>query len=529
VGTDDLRLGISIQVSPPPGQRRGGPSFPELGDDQRWYFAAGRFRSPTALGTVTAGKESTVHKVEFYSPAYPTTDFRFGIPAHYTKGDGSVPSEFAVSSFQLAGFAMHAFIDGQWETNVCINTASAVSVNASENSVGFITPSVSFSKAVPPNTRCAAVSRVVLANGAAIGVSVRNRTGTNEFARIDATDAQLINTGVLTGTDGRLGGQLFAPSFAIARPTSGLDRPVFWINGDSIAWGKNENENVLVGNTYGGMGFIARALEDDARSRRMAFYNSAIPGVGPGEQKSRDAWDMKLDLIRLCPNRPYTHAITEHYNNLSGSNSQFQANMASYFATLKAETNAWGTGTCLVYQSAPIPRPNSSDYHTSVANQGSDPNGVYPTGPRWLFDADLRSGFFSNVGVDGVVESNRDYALDSTTDDRDKVDVLSYSSNLTSALASGNTQVSVADTPAVGDYLIVDPGGANMQGRHVTGVSGAGPFVATCETAFSVSLPTGAAVKTSLVGDTPPGLHPSSPGHVRIADVWIDWKNGTFG
>ena len=493
-----------------------------------YFFAAGRLRTPGKLGQATAGREYSAHKVEFYSPPYPSNHFRCAFPGHFTLANGSVPSERAIpNSYFIEGHALQAFIGGSWiVVTGSFGGGQSVVIDPATNEVGVLGDDIVFPHNVPPNTRMAIVTCLHVNTDDNVGVSVRDRVGTYEGARASASSqiAHLKNTGPLGRPHDRIGGRLFAPSFIVAKPFLGLDRPVFWVNGDSIGWGANSNENILVGTGYGGFGFIDLALEDDTRSRRTPFYNSCVPGVGAGEQQYRSAWSRKLDLIKLVPNRPYTHIITQHYGNGPSGDYEtvFKPSMKAYFSLLKSESQSWGNPASPIFQTRPIPFPGSTDWVTSLAGE-SPSMSPYPAAVRWRFDADLLAGDVY-TDIRGTIDTNRDYAFDQFAN-RDKIAIIPFSTTLAANFASGNAAISLADPVAVGDMVVVDPGGTN-QARHVIEVVGS-PYTAMLESPINRSYGSGVNVRISYVGDSM-GVHPATPGHVLISRSVIDWKAVMF-
>lgn len=494
--------------------------------ERPYWFSTGRFRSPTGLGTVSAGKEETAVRIEFYSPDRPSNAYRFALPAYWTKDDGSVPSEFPLpNAYTCKGLSM--MIDrednGTWETEVLFDSSSPVTVDPAVDDVGPILDPVIFGHDIPPNCHCMVTIRLSAATGAFVPVAIRNRTGTLEIAKIDATDAPLTNTGALTGSDGRFGGEMFCPAFGISQfELDGM--PVFLVSGNSIGWGKNENENVLIDTRYGGMGFIARGLEDDTRSNRFPFANFCIPGMGPGELDVVAGWPRKLAHVQRCPNRPYNAIITEHYNNLGGTYAQYKQSLLDYHAILKSESAHWGDPEAPMYQTGVIPRPGSTDWCTSLEGQGTSAGDVWPTGNRWLYDRDLRLGGIY-PDIDEIIEINPYIAAD-LGDNRDILRLPGYVTTLAEQALSGTTQIRVLTRPADDiEYVVLDPTGS-VQARHITGraMQADGTVILTLESAINFTYAAGTVVKSSFGGDAV-GLHPNTPGHKLLAGGVIDWKN----
>lgn len=484
--------------------------------DSGLFFTAGRMRFATALGQATAGKEDTVHKTQWISDDFYQNNFYIGIGAFYTKTDGSASTEVNLpNGFTLAGASMHAFVGGVWKIKTLISQALANTIAFASGDLRLIGP-FTFDDWIPPETQMSVLLRVQLATNAQIGVAIKNRTGTTEFAKAGASDADLNSTGNLGGSDGRLGGQLVCPQIIIAEPKNGLDRPVFWGDGDSILWGKNSNENVLVGSTYGSMGAVAIAMNSKVNKKRYPYCISAIPGVTGSEQSDPSKWTKRRGLIRLCPNRPYTHVLTNICNNVSGTYSQYKATIEAYLAVLKNESKFWGDHEAQIIHTGVLPKPGTSDWCTSSAGQGTSSD-VYPTAARWQFEADLLAGAIA--GID-ILFKNERVKLDLASD-RDKWKLTGFATTVSTNYVQNATTIQLTANPGIGSMIVVDPGGTVNAARHVTGVSGTGPYTCTIESGINVAgINTGAVVKTTYVGDngaSTGGTHPATPGHVLWA------------
>lgn len=482
-----------------------------------WYFTGGRVRFPTALGTATAGKEDTIHKTQWISDDFYQNHFYIALGGFYTKTDGSATTETLLgNSFTLAGAAMHAFVGGVWQKVKLITQALNNPIVFASGDIRLIGP-FSFPDWIPPETQMSVLLRIQLATNAVIGVGNRNRTGTTELAKASATDADLDSTGSLGGTDGRLGGMIVSPSFMIAKPRDGLDRPVFWGDGDSILWGKNSDENVLVGANYGSMGAVAIALDSKVGKRRYPYAISAIPGVTGAEQSDPTKWAKRRGLIRLCPNRPYTHIITNAMNNISGTYAtQFKPTLEAYLKVLKDESKAWGNAEAPIIHTGALPKPGTTDWCTSTGGQGGSSE-TYPTGARWLAEADMLAGTMAHVDI---LFKNERVKLD-LLNDRDKWKVLGLSTTISTNYVQNSTTLILAANPGIGAMVVVDPGGSVNAARHVTGVTGSGPFTCTLASGINTAgINSGTVVKTTLVGDngaSSGGTHPATPGHVEWA------------
>lgn len=486
-----------------------------------YYFVAGRMRTPTQTGAPAA--RYSAHKLEFISPDYPTNNFRCAFPSHYTVETGTLPTEQdAPATCVIEGHSLQAYIGGSWvNVSGTFSGSSSVTLDPTTNAVGALGDDIVFTGGIPPNTRMAVVVCIDVASGNWIG-GVPNRTGTFEgaFSSASSTIAMLTDNTAFGGT-GRIAGRVYGPSYIVAKATNGLSRPVWFLPGDSIGYGKNENENVLP-SAAGDYGFMARALGDSSRSKRMEYNNVCVPGAGPSEWGSRSGWSRKLDLIRLCPNRPYTHIMTEHYNNSMNPDyaGVFKPMMKTYYALLKSESQAWGTPAAPIYQTRVLPRPGSTDWCTTLAGMTPPSSGNAIGDTRFLFDDDLAANAFPELA--GAITTNTLYAYD-TGSNRDKLAITGFQTTLAASATGGATSVSLTDSVNVGDFIVFAPSGTYNGGAHVTSVTGTGPYTAGLAIGVS-AMSSGIGVRKSYSGDSV-GLHPATPGAKLIAEPIIDWKN----
>lgn len=494
------------------------------------FFTGGRTRFPAASTAAIAAKRYTAHKVQFISDDDYTNNFYIYLWCGYTKTSGTPTETNNANSFDVVGASMHAFISGAWSIQTLISNAMANQVTVLPGGLLRIGP-FRFPVWVPPETLMSVVLRVNLPSDTAFLVTNHvNRQGTNEGATqtIASSDFSLTVTGNLGGSDGRFAGEIFAPSFITCEHKDGLRTPVFWCDGDSIEWGKNTNENILISTTYGSMGALAMAMDSKTGKRRYPYMISAIPGISAGELKSRAAWAKRLDLIRMCPNRPYTHMITNQNNNVGGTYAQFKSDISTYAGVMKDESRYWGDREAPLYHLGILPKPGTTNWATDQAGQTGSGQ-IYPSSNRWLLEADLLAGLVPNI--DSMFKLER--VKFDLADERDKWKVLSFVSAIaTGGYTSGAGSIVLNDNPGKGAMIVVDPGGANQAARHITATpTGTGPYTCQMEASIPNSFLAGVVVKTTLVGDTGTsgGTHPSTPG----AELWsldiIDELAARFG
>jgi hypothetical protein len=325
---------------------------------------------------------------------------------------------------------------------------------------------------------------------------------------------------------------LYHPAYMVAQGGDG--RPAFIIVGDSIGKGVNETASPILWSARNEIGFIARGLDDNTDTKRLAYGSLCIPGdapTGSAGWNTRANWAMKLDAVKQVFDTygawPFDHVISEHgTNSLSEATySSLQSGMASYFSLMKTE---WSKP---IIQAELLPRPASSDGFQTLANQSVLSGSYdYPNGKLWKLNAD--------IGTDGVADATtyfRDngYIDDSfapwlqtsydTGSNRDKLAIRPFNTTLASAYASGST-VSLTAAPTVGECIIFVSGGVVKFDAMVTGVSGTGPYTVTF-----VSLSTTAALNSGDVCQAAfhdkGGLHPSTIGHRDYYKTEvINWK-----
>lgn len=474
-------------------------------DMNGWFFTAGRMRLPNAKGTVASGEEFTAHKSMWISDDLEQNEFYIALWNGYTDNTGAEKSD--VSSFDLVGSALHAFYGGTWKTIIVNSVALANPITFAANHMQLVGPFV-FPDYVPNESQMSCILRVNTTVGAFLPTSIKLRNGTNEGASrtVVGSDFHLTATGALGGTDGRFDGELMCPAFVLAKPRLAMSRPVFKIGDDSIAWGKNSNENNLPGTTLGSMGAVALAMDSKTGKRRYPFSNWGNPGAGPDDlQPAKDA------LLRLCPNRPFTHVIINHLNNVGGTGEEFITKIGDWAEKMKDDSKYWGDPASPVYHLGVLPKPGTTDWCTSLANQGS--SGInYPSSARFVFEDALLAGQVPNI--DDFIKNERlKYDL---ADNRDRWKLTGFSTTVATNYTQNATSISLTHNPGVGAMIVVDPGGVNGA-RHVTAVSGSGPYTCTIESGInSASITAGTVVKSTYAGDNGAsgGTHPSTPGHV---------------
>lgn len=506
------------------GALRGGGGVPI--NRNGYYFAAGALReNQTESNALDDTNRFSVHRVEFFSPAYPTNNFRVPLPGYWTTtvptyvpASDTNPSERdASNAYTVEGAYMHAFVGGVWLSKPIPNSAVTV-----QPGVGVLLPDCIFDGPVPANTRMMFSGALNVPNGGKMmaGKAPSAAVGRLEGARMGASSqlGQAAGTAALTGTDGRIFGGIFCPPWIVAKAVGGIDRHVVLVHGDSKFYGKNyfEAYNAM---PYLSLGPIAECLDTDTGgSIRIPYANISIPSIGV-EQRNRANWSRKLDLIRLVPNRPYTAIVTNSYNNgwLADINGDgYRVHFGKYYDILRAESRAWENAAAPLYQDRPIARAGGSKWATTLVDQS--PEAL--TDQKWAgFDIDLVNGYFNQLA--GKIDSNRDFAAD-TGSSRNKVKVSPKTYTLAADAASGATSISLVELPTVGDNLIMNPNSA-AGASYIRSFSGSGPYTALTYQGVAIALLAGAVIQTSYVHDNV-GLHPSNIGGKAMQTAQLEWK-----
>lgn len=335
-----------------------------------YYFAAAFRGVPLKSGTTgVATPSSRQYQIsEFHSgsPDYATTNWRCLLP-HFTTntavGNGVYPDEITYvatgtgapsnGGMVILGMSLSFDSGANWNPLAWSGVTSGYTINTSTAPYGSITDDLlsiningSTVSSVPANSPVWARTLWQLpgANGTiqwTIGTYVpalnNGEIGlgnsTNTYASfMNATGGYVPITGGAAGTTNPIG-----PSQCVAkgRPSN---RPVALVLGDSIGWGKNEDEGaiwptakgVLGANPRGAMGFINRGLDDNTTviggvtPKRIAYGNFATPSQNFYDWArtgvNGSGFANRLGLLALIPNIPATIIINEHGVNYHNSN-----------------------------------------------------------------------------------------------------------------------------------------------------------------------------------------------------------------
>ncbi len=498
-----------------------------------YYFVSDNLRVNDTFTTV-ATRNHRIDIIELWSPDYACNYFRIALPAHFTYGDGTVPSEAPLPNvLNIDGVSLQAYLNGAWVTRMAtLGGQASWAIDPAHNSVGVLLDDVVFDSNIPAGTHMMLrIASNVPVNGTMMGGRFASKMDYAIESAATATaslKSQLTATGRAVGGTDRLNGRLYCPTYVIARPINPLDRPVFIAYGDSITYGKGNSSYYF--DERQAIGFISQALDDRAASRRMAACNLCCAGVSVRDWKDRSALANKLDLICLAPNRPYTHMISELYNS-GGLDNSYRTTFGVYYDMLLAESRAWSDTAAPLYQTRPIPHPSSKDFCTTLAGQAGTDSSTssenLKTSVKWSkFDVDLQAGAFRQLA--GSIDVNRDYAYDQGAN-RNKVRLGAHFT-VAQSYTAGDTSIVLNERAEGPLTLVINSSATDASGYVVTRTpkpTGSGTYTYAI-TAGSVDLPQGSVIAATYVGDLI-GTHPSTAGASLLANAMIDWKNATFG
>jgi hypothetical protein len=114
--------------------------------------------------------------------------------------------------------------------------------------------------------------------------------------------------------------------------------------------------------------------------------------------------------------------------------------------------------------------------------------------------------------------------------------VPTYSSTLSAAVNIGDSTVTLANQPRVGELIVIEPSTANWEQAKVVSFTGTGPYVATCVdfktaatgTLFQTAQKAHSSSTAVKAANTDDGTHPLGFGHADMAGVVAANKAAAF-
>ncbi|EGD60421.1 hypothetical protein Y88_0069 [Novosphingobium nitrogenifigens DSM 19370] len=497
----------------------------------RYSFMGTGMRWPNTGSATT----NVFHVTEWYfgTPDYPVTDPRVFATSFYSPTAGETLLA-AGASITIQGWAIEVS-SGTW---VACDGASSSGLATIDNTVaGSLLPRIPTTLAANTVYR-ARIAFFVSSAGITIprttfdvlnaaGGPVRTQSSASTLFSYLSTSTTLNNTGLS-----------YLPAYMIAKGGDG--RPAFVAFGDSIGAGVNHSQVGAAWTARNAMGYIEVALDDKTTSKRLALFNSCVPGnrpCGPSGWDQQANWANKIAALQAAyavqGAWPFDFIISQHITNAvpyTYDSGELRTGMGRYYTLLKS---LFGKP---ITQIEGLPGTTTSNGFQTVAGETPASGKGYPTtshGDMWFFNAD--------VGIDGIPDPSTYYRTNGYIEDsvgawryasadlasnRPLWALRSFTTTLAAAAAQNATSVSMTAAPTVGAtlYIQASDGTWSSIGRNVKTVSGSGPYTVTFDgTPISASV---GAASGAVVQEAPSeGLHPSALLHRNVlVQSMIDWK-----
>jgi len=487
--------------------------WPALSGPASYTFVSNRLNFPLA---VRSDMTTALGDIVNYSPPYPTAGIRFLYANFYVSSDGRPKPEgrpgnpntidFAtvlidgkVFPVTFGGASQVVLADGAFAWSDPLKDSSGNLVSLGPNSSYVIRTS----RSAPPG------GNLVIGSGNA-GVQPRftHALGDGvEFGNNVQVDKRL--KGSVRAYAG--GSTPVGPAMAIGTGWDGS--AVYLLLGDSIGVGQGDTDF-----GRGIVGYLARGLDDDSRSKRRNFATMMISGTKPDDQSSDmpGEYELRMAALRSIPNRPFNVIISE-----MGQNSPSIASLSvePFEEVEKAWWAYWHVAcpSCRIFQTTFPTHARALDNSgwTQLTAQKSD----YPSGARWL-----ASEWFRHGPLPSYVTS-----LDVTRAFCDDTHpgfwkVSNWSGSTAMPLTRGDLQVTVAGTvaPSVGDTIVIDPGAPQVDLKNIWSVSGTGPWTVSVTAAFATDHAVGSRVGLAYTAD---GTHPNATLYKAAANIIETYKS----
>lgn len=154
-----------------------------------------------------------------------------------------------------------------------------------------------------------------------------------------------------------------SPGALVAQGWDGSAVPL--LVGDSICNGAND----AVYGARGKLGFLARGLDDNSTSQRLAFFNLCGSGTGATSDLASSGYLLRTHLVASAPNVPFTSIISAMGQNDDGlTHNQYTTKYLAYYALL---ASAFGNTLPIVQTtiSADLGAPTDLFGWTNIAGQ----------------------------------------------------------------------------------------------------------------------------------------------------------------
>lgn len=504
----------------------------------KYNFAAVGFRWPNKVGGLGAGYTKLGNRL---------SDFR------------SAPWEIPAGSTLIVAYANHRNIEGDFNENerlipndatieaVGVTYLDANSVSRTASATEFTNSGVLSSTVanggvlalIPltyaiPAGRALSVAQAFSVADAGSLLSCYDNRGSDTCRRHASTSfASVVNSGGNIAISGSaaysINGNYPGPAFIAAFGADG--RPIFYLDGDSIMYGKGTPEAIGPQHTAG---IAEPALISTSNGGYVIpCCNGTIAGSGYHVTDPENAnYNPDIHAYRRAlvdqvttlngGTAPFSHYLVNHLTN------SIQVNAADQIALSKTRYDwlqAWHNKP--VIQLTALPKATSTDGFRTTANQ--TPN---DTLTRTGFNDALLSNRLDGRVVFGVDTASALYVGAGSLSDRSKFSMRPFTANLTRDIAASATVLYLNASPEIGAALCVDPLSGSGVIRVVTAVSVVTPdvewMITTTAGASSGNYPAktaGTLVGESWTSDGNPatlGLHVS-----KLANDAVAAKTGT--
>lgn len=471
----------------------------------KYRFATNRTKPMVAALTATAASVYQAAQQVFYTPGYAQKNLRVCFSNYVTPTTNVWPYEVAGNpAHEIRGAT--AVIDGVVYTLTFSGQQSFVFGSDNER----------WSDPLP--VLIAANSSIIIRNSDYVPVGTSRPVGYNpiqgkyndRWVQSSSPQDALLTSGAFgTPTFGALA---YGPTMLVAEGADANGAAVALLNGDSIGQGANQDASCQVGDRPN-IGFMPIGLDHDTPDvgriahGQMCIGNTSFSAV----QAGAGYFDMRSNSMSLLGWFPFNVIVCEHLNNDVGSG----------YAALKSRADvSWPYQKSLHASGQPAPKliqtfcnTVTSDSTTwkwsTTANQSVAGGNIYLGGARWQFVDYLKT----HPDVDDWIDVTGDWLDSSGSSPVWKA--LGRDSVLTSDTTTGATSVTVTGTPpVVGDYLVINAGGATSVSKVVGAVAAAGSdwlvTFATGQGTVGSVYAAGSACKASPTND---GIHCSGALH----------------
>jgi len=529
----------------------GGEVIPTGGDAQytdpaKYYFATNRAKTPGSVMSVTASNKMLVRLYLGTAP-FASHSYRLAFPGHSNLTNGGWPTEFNLTTdITIDGVAIGYGLttDPTAATYIAGTVAGAAgAVITTANAVGILTDDI-ISATAPIPAGYHRWAQIAISTAASVSIPSAYTFTPSTVPAIEGTVRSATTYSATSNaaiTPGTIPSPAYGPSFVVCKGHAG--KAAFLIWGDSISAGLNEQPDTY---TNGISGFISRGLEN--ASSKMFGANFGVPGAGPHQWTYSGRVGCagnKIDLIKLVPNLPFTHIISEHGTNsvngiangtVSGTTSGgtldtitgqpwntpagFIAGMKAYSDLLRTEFGA----AIPIHQTTVICKGSTTTGWSTAA--GTTPNGA-TLAQGFGFNAQLQTDLVGGKFVSYIDTAS----IAGDTSDKSKWAVHPFQTTLAADYVSLATTCSLVSVTglSVGDGLIIDPLGLVSQsnpgngiGSFVIGITGTGPYTVTLSSprAYTVNPTAGTQVNGEYTRD---GTHPNASMHKLMAVAVTKW------